>query len=90
MSTAAKVQAAVDSALKAAREHDLGELQKVRDALERIREDVALIGAASVEITLPYVGAHLTALKSDHERAVNAIANGLHEVSMALDTPNNG
>lgn len=90
MSNGAKVQAAVDAALKAAREHDLGELQKVQEALERIRDDIALIGASAIEITLPYVGTHMTALKSDYERAVNAITNGLHEVTMALDTPNNG
>lgn len=90
MTAAEKIQAAQAAAIRASNEHDQTVLTDVKAALERMADDAAIVAAAASDIITPYVGVHLTALATEHGRAARAIANALHEVTMALDAPTHG
>ena len=90
MTAAEKIQAAQIAAVRAANEHDKSVLTTVKAALDRMTEDAAIVAAAASDIVTPYVGVHLTALATEHGRAVRAVTNTLHEVTMALDAPTSG
>lgn len=90
MTPAEKLQAAQAAAIRATYEHDQAKLNEVKAALDRMAEDAAIVAAAASEIITPYVGVHLTALATEHGRAVRAVADTLHQVAMALDAPTHG
>lgn len=90
MTPAEKLQAAQAAATRATNEHDQAKLTEVKAALDRMAEDAAIVAAAASEIITPYVGVHLTALATEHGRAVRAVADTLHQVTMALDAPTHG
>lgn len=90
MTPAEKIQAAEAAAIRARNEHDQAKLTEVKAALDRMAEDAAIVSAAASEIITPYVGVHLTALATEHGRAVRAVADALHQVTMALNDTANG